>query len=99
MTKGPYWLENEILAVKRAFKMDQKYDKDMVIMIKFMIFAFSLLIAGYCHGNETLCPHCDKPLEIIAKDRPGYWQCKRCGYWNLDGIWKCPCCGTNKGEK
>lgn len=101
MIKDKWWLEHECQAIRSAMKLDKKYKNDTVLMIKFMLFSVVLLIAGFCHGEQIRCPHCENEIEIVtlSEGRPGYWQCKRCGYWNLEGIWRCPCCGTNKGDK
>jgi lipopolysaccharide biosynthesis regulator YciM len=96
-----YWLEREMRQVELCFKKEKIKKRDTRIMIKLMLFGLSLLIAGYVSGDDVICPHCDNVVvvEVKAEGRPGYWKCRKCGYWNLEGIWRCPCCGTLKGDK
>jgi len=39
--------------------------------------------------TETLCPHCDKPIEALARDEDGDTVCPHCGgpigpQWNKE---------------
>ncbi len=101
MIKDVFWLESEQKAVRASIKRDKFKHNGGMIFIKWIVVCFVLLFAGYVNGEEVICPHCENSIEIavIAEGRAGYWKCKKCGYYNLEGIWRCPLCGTEKNKQ
>lgn len=88
-------LENEI---RRNRNMKDK-DETRNILKLFALVLFIFIASYHTRGNTTVCPHCEKEIEIVKIGFfPDTWTCpnENCRYQNYEGINYCGLCGSSR---